>query len=191
MFRGCIKLNYSAVLKAHQLYLLQHAYTGVIRETQQESSNQNVSDRWCQFWQSRWFGVHTNRAQTGCHLVQGVEAESHWCTWELLRSWRVNICTVDSVATYVSALCTVLQHSSYGCAHTYPICYHSSGSELQRSKFWTRTAGQSMWHPYWTDMYWDRFLLQNFYVVLLVLFHQCSIHIAYQMLVQYITVAIY
>jgi len=115
MFRGCIKLNYSAVLKAHQLYLFQPAYTGVIRETRQESSSQNVSDRWCQFWQSRWFGVHTNRAQTGCHLVQGVEAESHWCTWELLWSWRVNICTVDSVATYVSALLTVLQHTYLHC----------------------------------------------------------------------------
>ena len=115
MFRGCIKLNYSAVLKAHQLYLFQPAYTGVIRETRQESSSQNVSDRWCQFWQSRWFGVHTNRAQTGCHLVQGVEAESHWCTWELLWSWRVNICTVDSVATYVSALLTMLQHMYLHC----------------------------------------------------------------------------
>jgi len=150
MFRGCIKLNYSAVLKVHQLYLLQPAYTRVIRETEQESSSQNVSDRWCQFWQSRWFGVHTNRAQTGCHMVQGVEAESHWCTWELLRSWRVNIC---SVATYVSALWTVLQHSSYGCACTYPmapssLCYRSSGSELQKCKLYIRTAGQSMWHPY-------------------------------------------
>ena len=196
MFRGCIKLNYSAVLKAHQLYLLQPAYTGVIRETQQESSSQDVSDRWCQFWQSRWFGVHTSREQTGCHLVQGVEAESHWCTWELLWSWRVNICTVDSVATYISALWTVLQHSSYGCTCTYPmssssLCYHSSGSESQRSKFCTRTVGQSVWHPYWTDGYWDRFLLQKFCVILLVSFHQCSVHIAYQMLVQYITIPMY
>lgn len=152
IFRGCIKLNDSAVLKAHQLYLLQPAYTGVIRETRQESSTQNVSDRWCQFWQSRWSGVHTIRAQTGCHLVQGVETESHWSTWELLWSWRVNTCIVDNVATYVSALWRVLQHSSYGWVNTYPmsssLCYHSSGSELQRPKFCTRTAGQSMWHPY-------------------------------------------
>jgi hypothetical protein len=124
--------------------------------------------------------------------VQGVEAERHWCTRELLWSWRVNICTVDSVATYVSALWTVLQHSSYGCARTYPmssssLCYRSSGSELQRPKFCTRTAGQSVWHPYWMGRYWNRFLLQNFCVILLVSFHQCSIHITYQMLVQYST----
>jgi len=173
MFRGCIKPNYSAVLKAHQLYLLQPAYTGVIRETQQESSSQNVSDKWCQLWQSRWSRVHTNRARTGCHLVQGVEAEIHWSTWELLWSWRVNICIVDSVATYASALWTVLQHSSYGWASTYPVsssslCYHRSGSELQRPKFCTRTAGQWIWHPYWTDRYWDRFLLRNFCFILLV-----------------------
>lgn len=67
----------SELTEADQLFLLQCCYIGVIREAEQESSGHNVSDRRSQFCQSTGLRVHTNGTATGCHLVQGVEAERY------------------------------------------------------------------------------------------------------------------